>query len=447
MMGLRSAGQGSPPTDVAFKFPEERCDSSGGDAMPASDWQHPPSFYCPISQQVMHDPVVLCDGHTYERRHIERWLQDHTRSPVSNEVLSQQTMFPNHALRNAIEEYFAQVFSVHRQAIRKTIKDPTGEQQNIGSNESLHCTIDALMQCSFLMNADLSVERILRQIMNEARNLLGAEAASVFLVDSEKQELFSTVNSTDGELRIPISKGIAGHVASSGEPLIIDNAYSDDRFNRANDIKTGFRTENMMCVPLKQKKGNVIGVVQLINKSGSGVFNRSQARSADSSRPSFTQQDLQFLQVFASQAATAVANSGEISSETQTPPQKQNTIDYDDHNDDFLKKPQHGSGWKEQSDTQSLAKPKNACGLREQLNSKVSAPYLEVDVAKRSPYLDLPLITEDDTPRTTGRKKSGRARQRTAKWWASVRRKTPSPEPMPSPLHRFSNAWCATQSI
>merc|ERR1719271_1429232 len=81
---------------------------------PSNQWHHPHSFYCPISKQVMHDPVVLSDGHSYERRHIERWLQEHTTSPVSNEELPQKAMFPNHALRNAISEYFDQVFSIHR---------------------------------------------------------------------------------------------------------------------------------------------------------------------------------------------------------------------------------------------------------------------------------------------------------------------------------------------
>jgi transcriptional regulator with GAF, ATPase, and Fis domain len=322
-------------------------------------------------------------------------------------------MFPNHALRNAIEEYFAQVFSAHRQAIRKTIKEPNGEE-SIGANESLHCTINALMQCSFLMNADLSIERVLRQIMNEARNLLGAEAASVFLVDSAKQELFSNVNSTDGELRIPISKGIAGHVASTGEALIIDNAYNDDRFNPANDVKTGFRTDNMICVPLKQKKGNVIGVVQLINKDASGVFSRWQARSADSSRPNFTQQDMQFLEVFASQAATAVANSGDMSYETQAPRQKQNNVEFDDE--------------------QPVEKPPRQISFTK---ISLSPCFEDVEAAKPS-FAD----ADDSVVRTTsGRKKSGRARQRTAKWWASVRRKTPSPEPVKE------LRWCHTKSI
>merc|ERR1719168_93244 len=80
----------------------------------------------------------------------------------------------------------------------------------------------------------------------------------------------------------------------------------------------------MICAPLKLKKGTVIGVVQLINKTGKGAFCRSQsprASSEDFVRPAFTPDDLQFLHVFASQAATAVANSGgvhEASAQQQT---------------------------------------------------------------------------------------------------------------------------------
>ena len=54
---------------------------------------------------------------------------------------------------------------------------------------------------------------------------------------------------------------------SKGEPVVIHDAYNDDRFNKEVDVKTGLRTRNILCVPLKVKKGGVIGVVQLINKS------------------------------------------------------------------------------------------------------------------------------------------------------------------------------------
>jgi hypothetical protein len=250
----------------------------------------------------MHDPVVLSDGHTYERRYIEQWLQEHDTSPVCGGQIAKGCIYPNHALRNAIEEYFQHVFSVHRRAIRSTIQ-VAGAPKNLNpmANVALLRTVDALMECSILVNADLSTEFVLSRIMDEAKTLLGAEAASVFLVDREAQELFSTVNSTGGELRIPVSAGIAGHVASTGEPVIIDNAYSDSRFNRSVDVRTGFTTRSVLCVPLNTRKDGVIGVVQLVNKTNSAQHDVTEGFTAD---------DLQFLQVFACQAAAAIANSG-----------------------------------------------------------------------------------------------------------------------------------------
>jgi len=295
--------------DTAMKFSEMTGTGKDDvvDSSPIGKWQHPPSFYCPISQQCMHDPVVLSDGHSYERRHIERWLQEHNTSPVSGSKLLQKEMFPNHALRNAIEEYFQQVFSVHRRAIRKTMSGSSHELEVLGSNGALLRTVDALMQCSLLVNADLSTEYVLHQIMNEAKTLVGAEVASVFLVDRARQELYSTVNSTGGEIRIPMTAGIAGTVATTGEPLAIHDAYSDERFNKSVDIKTGFKTRDILCVPLKSKKVGIIGVVQLINKTSDGVLSKDGSIGTGSA--GFKPDDLHFLQVFASQAAMAIAGS------------------------------------------------------------------------------------------------------------------------------------------
>jgi hypothetical protein len=58
----------------------------------------PPSFLCPIDRTIMRDPVSSIDGHSYERQHIERWLQSHNTSPVTGAVLPELTLTPNHAL-------------------------------------------------------------------------------------------------------------------------------------------------------------------------------------------------------------------------------------------------------------------------------------------------------------------------------------------------------------
>lgn len=418
--------------------------SSAEDSSPTSPTgvsQHPPSFYCPISCNVMHDPVVLCDGHTYERQYIERWLQVKNTSPVSGLELQQQDIFPNHALRNAIEEYFQQVFSVHRRAIRKTIKEPAAHQ-SLGSNAPFLRTIDALMQCSLLMNADLSTECVLRRIMDEAKTLVGAEVASVFLVDEARQELYSTVNSTGIEIRIPITAGIAGHVATTGEPVVIVDAYNDKRLLKTVDAKTGFRTRNMMCVPLKAKKGGVLGVVQLINKENSSMFTSAgTADSRDDGATSFDSDDLQFLQVFASQAATTIAHSV-MTEETPVPvgfgmdgsahagessfDMKMKDGTYVRRMDSFAT----GSmdGFDKETSTNCCSK---LCAT-EQTEELIMKPVESEGCESVSTVASLTSSNDNlESDKVVCRvRRSGRARQRAAKWWASVRCRTPSLERM-----------------
>ena len=68
----------------------------------------PPSFCCPIGRELMRDPVSCSDGHSYEREHIVRWLRESWLSPVTGAPLPSPDLRPNHALRNAIEEWSAQ---------------------------------------------------------------------------------------------------------------------------------------------------------------------------------------------------------------------------------------------------------------------------------------------------------------------------------------------------
>ncbi|KAI9344248.1 nucleotide cyclase [Obelidium mucronatum] len=89
-----------------------------------------------------------------------------------------------------------------------------------------------------------------------------------------------------------MNKGIAGYVATSGEVLNIPNAYQDPRFNRAIDIKTGFYTRNILCIPMKSSKGQIIGVAQLINKMPEPMI--------------FTNEDEMLLTAFSSLASTTI---------------------------------------------------------------------------------------------------------------------------------------------
>ena len=67
--------------------------------------QIPSEFLCPISKKVMTDPVIACDGHTYERSQIEDYLKKHDKSPVTNKAIEQSFVFPNEAMKKQIADF------------------------------------------------------------------------------------------------------------------------------------------------------------------------------------------------------------------------------------------------------------------------------------------------------------------------------------------------------
>ena len=110
------------------------------------------------------------------------------------------------------------------------------------------------------------------------RKHINVDKATVFLVDRANRQLYFKVAERSRELRFPMSTGVAGHVASTGEVLNIPNAYDDARFNQEVDVKTGYCTKSILCVPLRTIDGKIIGVVQLINKLTGGRFDQDDVR-------------------------------------------------------------------------------------------------------------------------------------------------------------------------
>ena len=74
------------------------------------------------------------------------------------------------------------------------------------------------------------------------------------------------VENENGQIKIPFNYGIAGFVASTGKPLNILNAYKDERFNPAIDLKTGYKTKSILCLPILNENNECIAVAEAINK-------------------------------------------------------------------------------------------------------------------------------------------------------------------------------------
>ena len=130
------------------------------------------------------------------------------------------------------------------------------------------------------VTADIQLGSLLQRVMGEATRLLNAERSTLFLNDEKTGELWSEVGQglQSMQIRLPNHVGIAGAVFTSGKSINIPYAYADLRFNPAFDKRTGFFTRSILCVPIVNKEGKVIGVTQVLNKRGGPFTGEDESR-------------------------------------------------------------------------------------------------------------------------------------------------------------------------
>jgi sigma-B regulation protein RsbU (phosphoserine phosphatase) len=135
--------------------------------------------------------------------------------------------------------------------------------------------LEQLIEASKVLNSTLDLDKLLDIILETALGIVNGERGTVYLIDEEKQELWSRVfkGTEIIKIQLPIGKGIAGYVAATGDTLNIPDAYMDPRFNPEVDKQTGYRTKTILCMPMNNKDGKIIGVFQLLNKR-QGLFTR-----------------------------------------------------------------------------------------------------------------------------------------------------------------------------
>ena len=147
----------------------------------------------------------------------------------------------------------------------------------------------SLLELGQLIGLDLKLDEMLVQIARKACEVMESDRCSLFLHDPATGELWSKVAlGMGGEvIRIPCGTGIAGHSFRTGEKINLADAYADSRFNKEVDERTGYRTRSLFCVPVHNRDGQRLGVVELLNKKH-GVF---------------TEEDETFLHIFANHAS------------------------------------------------------------------------------------------------------------------------------------------------
>ena len=154
--------------------------------------------------------------------------------------------------------------------------------------------MEQLNEAAKVVNSTLDLDKLLSLILDTALKIVEGDRGTLYLLDEKKKELWSKVLRGAELVRIhlPLGKGIAGYVGSTGDTLNISDAYLDPRFNPEFDKKTGYRTQTILCMPMKNKDDKIIGVLQLLNK-----------RKGD-----FTRDDEHFINALSIHASIAIEN-------------------------------------------------------------------------------------------------------------------------------------------
>jgi GAF domain-containing protein len=140
------------------------------------------------------------------------------------------------------------------------------------------------------------LESIFDAVVKEGVKLLNAERAALFMLDEEKQELWSQVaTGTAGIIKVPADAGIVGACITSKELINIPDAYNDDRFNRNVDKDTGFHTRSLLVIPVFGAGGKPIAAIEMINK-----------KNADGSSGEFGENDERLVKMLASHVTSFI---------------------------------------------------------------------------------------------------------------------------------------------
>jgi len=169
-----------------------------------------------------------------------------------------------------------------------------------------------------LSQSSLDLEDTLKRVMAEAKELMNADRSTLWLLDRDTGELWTKITQDDGvtkELRVPMGKGFAGIVALTSKTLNIPfDLYNHPDSDTAKQIdqQNGYRTCSLLCMPVFNADGELIGVSQLVNKKKPGHFPpyhpRLWPKAPECFQASFDRNDEEFMEAFNIQAGVALHN-------------------------------------------------------------------------------------------------------------------------------------------
>ena len=140
--------------------------------------------------------------------------------------------------------------------------------------------IHAILQIARALGMTSDLDNLLKMVVDYSMELLNAERATLFLYDSEHEELYTRIAEGVEGFRMSVNVGFAGLAARNLKVVNIPDAYADERFNRKVDAKTGYRTRSILSCPLTDYNGKLVGVLQILNKR-EGTFDDSDIELAE----------------------------------------------------------------------------------------------------------------------------------------------------------------------
>lgn len=127
--------------------------------------------------------------------------------------------------------------------------------------------LSLLFEATRLLNSTLDLAELLDLILRIAKAEVKADRGTVFVADRERRELLSIVAQglESQEIRVPFGRGVAGKVVESGEIINVADAYTLEYFDKSYDAKFGYRTQSLLCLPIRHRSNEIVGVIQLLN--------------------------------------------------------------------------------------------------------------------------------------------------------------------------------------
>jgi signal transduction histidine kinase len=173
----------------------------------------------------------------------------------------------------------------------------TQSQEIAGLREELareHERLLALQDIGAASGSILNIDELLSLVVTRITRVMECDRTTIYLLDEEGKDLVARVAEGEQrhEIRLPVGVGLAGWVARTGQLQNIPDVYDDHRFDPAWDQRTGYRTRSMLCVPMKNRLGRPLGVIQCLNKR----------------HGAFTIEDEAMLSALAAQAAVTIEN-------------------------------------------------------------------------------------------------------------------------------------------